>query len=379
MMPGYRSNVAAAVTLLLSAALAAQTVTPPPQADTGPGGRDYAYDSMTAVLLGSDMSSGSDVYWLFTPAAPVPDSAIVIACLHGSMSGPVDIPNWGLPGEYLWIRHMVRKGYVVVYPFPSGVDGIWSTLQDAFVQVEADGIALYRNGSGDVRYGATGNSLGGYNSFQLAAGLAGNVPPEAIMPVHSPDWTDVSTIPVETNIVQLCGFADNNSATNLPNQESIWAKLDFIPCTNKAFLMVMNHRVPPAPVIWSDHMFPSTGADTTDSEQVNALDYHGTWKFSVALFNCTFFGTDCAYCLGGGPDVTYMGTWSEGTPYAPARVLDSCAVMPVVDPACCRAAVAENRGGAVTVDAMGRRLMQNLPNGVTPEHGPATRGYTAVP
>ncbi len=326
----YMERIASIASLLLAATLSAQTTQPPQQPATGPGGSEYTHASMTMTHHGTDLSGGTDVYWLYQPASPVADSAVIIACFHGSGTPPTSVSYGDSIGEYFWVRHLVRKGYVLVYPHSSDETQIINVIKDAIAQVELGTTRLYRNTQNRVRYGVMGNSLGGYNSFRMAATSSASFhPAEAALPIHSPDWADVSTIPVTTKVVQLCGNSDNNTSTNFPNQESIWAKLQYLPCENRTFIQVRNHRSGNGPTIYADHMFPATGVDSAVVAQYNVLDFYGTWKFSEALFDCTFFGTNCDYCFGVGPHVTYMGEWDNGTPYLPVVVLDSACFVSV--------------------------------------------------
>lgn len=310
--------------LCLFALAWSQLTQPPSQPTSGPGGSDYSHASMSVTRYGSDLSGGSDVYWLYLPTTPSPDTSVLIACFHGSGTLPTTVEYGSQIGEYFWVKHLVRKGYVVVYPHAETETAIIAILKDAMTRSEQTGIRLRRDSQNRIRYGVMGNSLGGLNSFRMAATTAADFyPAEAALPVHAPDWADVSTIPSTTKLVQLCGFADNNTSTNFTVQQAIWSKIQYLPCANRNFIMLRNHRAGNGTTISSDHLFPLTGTDSTVTAQYNVLDFYGTWKFSEALFNCVFYGTDCDYALGKGPNVTNMGLWSNGTPYAPAVIVDS--------------------------------------------------------
>ena len=78
---------------------------PPTQPETGPGGSEYVCDSVWF----QDFSKKQDGYWLFEPMEPKPDSANLIVFVHGY--GGYNPMIYGQ-----WIRHLVRKGNIVVYP-----------------------------------------------------------------------------------------------------------------------------------------------------------------------------------------------------------------------------------------------------------------------
>ena len=85
--------------------LSAQSVTPPSQPSTGPGGKQYVHASVTKNRYGK----GGQEYWIFEPASPKPRTAPVIIFLHG----------WGgmNPLYYgAWLDHLVKRGNIVVYP-----------------------------------------------------------------------------------------------------------------------------------------------------------------------------------------------------------------------------------------------------------------------
>jgi predicted alpha/beta-fold hydrolase len=87
---------------------------PPGQPPSGPGGRDYEFNGVVAVNRGT----GTTGYTIFEPE-PRPASAPVGVLLHGYL------PRYE-PGEREsfyreWIDHLVRKGFVVVFPVIHGV------------------------------------------------------------------------------------------------------------------------------------------------------------------------------------------------------------------------------------------------------------------
>src|SRR5215218_2149831 len=85
--------------------VSAQSVTPPSQPETGPGGKQYVHASVTKNRYGS---RGQE-YWIYEPGSPKPRTAPVIIFLHG----------WGgmNPLYYgAWVDLLVKRGNIVVYP-----------------------------------------------------------------------------------------------------------------------------------------------------------------------------------------------------------------------------------------------------------------------
>src|ERR1041384_6025813 len=85
--------------------VSSQSVTPPSQPQTGPGGKQYVHSSVIKNRYGK----GGTEYWIFEPASPKPRTAPVIVFLHG----------WGgmNPLYYgAWVDHLVKRGNIVIYP-----------------------------------------------------------------------------------------------------------------------------------------------------------------------------------------------------------------------------------------------------------------------
>jgi hypothetical protein len=62
-------------------------------------------------------------------------------------------------------------------------------------------------------------------------------------------------------------------------------------------------------------------SDLRNAGTIDALDWYGTWKLLDALTDAAFHGTHREIALGGTPAETSMGTWSDGVPVKPMRVL----------------------------------------------------------
>ena len=95
------------VTLILFSLniVSSQSVAPPSQPQSGPGGKQYVHGSVTKNRYGK----GGQEYWMFEPDSPRPRTAPVIVFLHG----------WGgmNPLYYgAWIDHLVKRGNIVIYP-----------------------------------------------------------------------------------------------------------------------------------------------------------------------------------------------------------------------------------------------------------------------
>ena len=95
-----------------------------------------------------------------------------------------------------------------------------------------------------------------------------------------------------------------------------------IPATQRAYVRLIGDRHGEPPLI-TDHTVPAI-PDPSDTEAwaaLDALDWYGLWRPLDALLTCTWSGVDCDLALGDSPQRTFMGTWSDGVPVAPAVVV----------------------------------------------------------
>ena len=311
---------------------------PPTQPARGPGGADYAH----AQVLAREVRRGGQGWWLFTPAAPRPARAPVVVFCHG----------WSAldPKIYrAWIDHIVRRGNIVIWPnyqaslltpggdfLPNAIAGIRAALADlhrgeAGIRPDLDRVAI------------VGHSAGGVLSAQIAASADAQGLPEfrAVMPVEPGDGsqdgrkrvsvphTDLSTMPGATKLLVVVGADDHRAYESLGL--SFYTDTVRVPAANKNVIELQSdaHGSPP---LLANHAAPGASRDARPPRRalipefahagtVDALDWYGTWKLFDALSNCAFYRRDCAAALGGGTAQTYMGTWSDGVPVKPMRVL----------------------------------------------------------
>ena len=82
---------------------------PPSQPKTGPGGKDYPYQSVLMTRLPKDRHR-RDTGAILEPADPQPASAPVFIFLHGAGA-----PHVRYYQE--WMEHLAKKGTIVIYPY----------------------------------------------------------------------------------------------------------------------------------------------------------------------------------------------------------------------------------------------------------------------
>jgi acetyl esterase/lipase len=338
----WRAVLATAlVSMAVSSSIAlAASPAPPTQPAHGPGGSEYQH----ARVIAREVKTGAQGWWLFTPADPTPSNAPVIVFCHG----------WGAmnPRAYrAWIEHIVRRGNIVIYPnyqdslltpggqfLPNAIDSVRAALAD---------LAANKTGiQPDLqRVGVVGHSAGGVLSAQLAASAARAGLPmfRAVMPVEPGDGSrdgrrhagiprvDLTTIPAQTLLLIAVG-ADDHLAYEKSGLE-IYAATSQVPTTNKNVIelvsddhgtpaLIANHAAPTAtPDSRPANARRSLFSDFEHAGVVDAMDWYGTWKLFDALSDAVFYQRERDIALGGAAAQLSMGTWSDGVPVKPMRVL----------------------------------------------------------
>ncbi len=300
----------------------------PDQPGFGPGGSDYPFRYVVWHAYGQ----GALAYFLFEPAGPSPPSAPVVVFVHGWMATTPTV-YWS------WIRHLVRKGNVVVYPVYQVLTSPPSAYTANAIGAEASALRVLRQPGhvapllGDVA--VIGHSVGGVVAFDLTAEAAGSgLPmPKALLTVEpgalaliDQRWEGISLadarrIPSTTYYLTIVG--DRDSLVGYADATRLWDAIPQIPASHRDIVKVITDRHG-SPGLVADHFMPCAGAGLPFGwmTATNADDYYVTWKLSVALVDTAFFHRDVAYALGGTPEQRFMGRWSDGTPVQPLFVTE---------------------------------------------------------
>jgi len=344
MHPGSRLRSALLTAALATAAVSlpalAATPTPPAQPAHGPGGADYAH----AHVVAREVDKSARGWWLFTPADPVPATAPVVVFCHGW--GALD-PN----GYRAWIDHIVRRGNIVVWlnyqdslrePGAQFLPNAIAGARAAFADLDAGGAGIRADRE---HVAIVGHSAGALLSAELAAIAAREGLPmfRAVMPVQPGDGSrdgkrratipsaDLAPIPAATCLLVVVGADDHFAFENLGLH--VYDAALHVPAVNKNVLeletdrhgapaLVANHFAPAAPAhAHEPRRDPALFAEFEHAGAIDAMDWYGTWKLFDSLSDCAFFGRECDIALGGSAAQTSMGTWSDGTPVKPMRVL----------------------------------------------------------
>lgn len=377
---------------------------PPAQPDSGPGGKDYSYDTLLTPYVVSDpnleditLPGLPDVdpddpeyaayeqrieifteleYTIYAPNDSDTTFPVVLF-LHG---------NGGDDPKYyeLWIKHIVKKGNIVIYPRYQNIAEDESTsVRERYLisAICAAKLALNELNNltiDDVKVNADpdkfaliGHSLGGSFAAYIAAtyqqtglpepdvllladptdaNLAGGnpMPLQVDLPVNVPEYSEETELfsgsGIYGDIPSSTLFLSILAAFGATEPIHDWTREVFIKSgaepQNKNMIVMLSDRHGD-PNLIANHFAPNAiDADNISEggalEQrllenqggVNALDYYGYWKLFDGLCGAAF-DDDAAmknYALWNGEgtappeEQTFLGTWSDDTPVTPLIV-----------------------------------------------------------
>ena len=293
--------------------------TQPEQPISGPGSSDYSH----SLVIKTRYKRGEQLYWIFEPLMPKPESAPLIVFNHGwSAMHPIIYRAW--------INHIVKKGNIVVYPrYQKGLVRGFENFTSNAINAVKDAIETLSKGW-HVRpeldkFAILGHSLGGGITANMAA-LAeekGLPIPKAIMPVqpyvNSFDTADFSKISNNTIMLVIVGEDDQIAGNH--SARIIFENTTQIPLSRKDFVIQVTDDYG-TPDIVADHHAPISFLRNWFNS-VNAMDYYSTWKLFDALTDYAFYGKNLEYCLGNTPEQRFMGLWSDGTPVNELIITDN--------------------------------------------------------
>ena len=294
----------------------------PLQPSYGPGGSNYTHEMVKENVYGE----GEKQYWIFEPALPTPKSAPVIVFNHG----------WGATTPIFyqaWIDHLVRQGYIVIYPrYQQDIFTPSDNFTSNSIQAIQDALQVLKNGD-HVRpeldkFAIVGHSVGGLITVNLAAlsKERGLPEPKAVFAVEpgksrtpkdrmGPVLEDLTKIPSNTLLISLAGDQDNWVGDT--DAKRILRDTTQISSKNKDYIfMVSDDHGKPA--LLANHFAP-LAADFSNQKYklfflVDAWDYYGTWKLFDGLLDAAFYGKNRQFALGNTSQQKYMGIWSDGRP-----------------------------------------------------------------
>jgi acetyl esterase/lipase len=328
----------------------------PEQPASGPGGSDYLH----ADIRMSQHGEGNDMFWIFEPADPAPESAPVIVFFHG----------WSAlhPKMYGgWINHLVRGGSIVIFPkYQENVNVMPPVMHKAAMDAVTAALAELEK-PGHVkpnleRFAAVGHSFGGVLASNLTANWSklGLPRVRAAMPVepgdpkyahiaklvhHKPLETimaDYADIHPETLFAVVVGAEDGivaertaaeiyRAATSLPSEHKNYivfhsdrhgdpalAADHMLPIATDQSLDIPERRLSSGPVagIIRDRLerMARSGEQEPEERDIYAANAHdfALWRLFDSLTDCAFHGNHCDGALGDSDKVKRVGEWSDG-------------------------------------------------------------------
>ncbi len=333
--------------LLSCSAFAANTGPMAPlQPTTGPGGSGILFSAKQTgpyTVPGHTAGTGYD-YYLYTPLGitpgptnpnplPTPASAPIVLFIHGY--------DGNTPQPYLfWMAQMAEMGFTVIWPEYDSVPtqglnpfltAIAVSFTDAVAKLTATTglVPPMLDGNSKVIYTAMGHSLGG----DLAVGIASAyqkyaIPsPRAVFAIESGQGTitgNVNAVSINPAVMMVFVVADGDIPGHTCPNVKYWTQGRMSPLFKQFLLARTDTHGTPQQLM--NHWFPLTYTlqDDVRPYSVDDRDYNITWKFGVALSNCSVYGTQCDYVFGNGPLLpdgnttqTDMGVWSDGQVVTP--------------------------------------------------------------
>ncbi|MFZ5643265.1 MAG: alpha/beta hydrolase [Bacillota bacterium] len=288
----------------------------PSQPTSGPGGSNYLYSSVKSENHGF----GDRRYGIYEPSPKATTALPVIVFLHGYMSGGSFLSD---EGYREFINHMVKKGYIVIFPYYQGLltlpcdfeSNAAYAIRSALKHIKSnpsDHAQPKYDSSGNMYFGIAGHSAGGQTTANLAAAWSkdGIPKPKAICVIEPGvdyliPWNNLGNIPSDIYMQVIVGDLDLVVFDRTARE--LWEKTPQIPASHKDWIL-MKSDCNGLNCLTADHFAPAAGLFFTP----DALDFYGTYKWCVALMNYANFGTDGTYALGNTADQRFMGLWSDG-------------------------------------------------------------------
>ena len=308
----------------------AQNGTRPNQTLRGPSGAEYPY----ATVQMEDHASAPDGYWLFYPEGST-DTLDVVLFLHGY--GGYNPMIYGA-----WLRHLVRCGNVVIYPryqknltSPKPDDfeeNVVTAIQDAqHYLAELDSVRVRWD-----RLSAVGHSYGGV----IAAGLAmryealGIPRPLSIMTVSAGTawmkggrFENYRAMPTDTKLVLVVSNDDKTTGdefsqlvfeTAIHSPQRVLLR-QYADRSDKPAITAGHNQAYCVDRAFDSGVRNFTAIKALQISETNAVDYHVYWRLFDQLLRCTRQASAGDLLFTRNPDLSYAGSWSDGTPI---RALD---------------------------------------------------------
>jgi len=322
------------ITLFLTCLCFNNEITQPSQQSIGYGGSEYQHTSVKIY----DFAKKADGYWMYVPANPVPKTANLIVFMHGY--GAYNPMIYGK-----WIRHLVQKGNVVVFPryqrnlitprpnkfAKNAAKGIKAALEELkkeeYPTINTDQFAFFGHSYGSV---IASDLIANYEAFEIPKPGSVLMCSPGTGPLKGGRLDSYENIPEDINMIILHSENDMvvgdefgnlvyKTAINTPNRKMFYQFTD-------------NHG---SPAISAGHnecysldTYFDTGVRNITAKRalriskLDVLDYNGYWKLGDALLDCTRNNLAFDEVFEGKNGRYWLGDWSDNEPIRPLKIVN---------------------------------------------------------
>lgn len=316
----------------------------PVQEIAGPGGREYSHQSFKSWESGI---FPHERYIVFEPSEPTPEKAGFVLLIHDLLN-----PS---PHYYMGqIRHLCRKGWIVVFPYYEGTDqkdkhhmfniirSVKAYLQRSFernqMQVDHSKFAIFGHGSGGV---LAANVAGTYDYFGL--------PLPKVLLVSMPNRSYIKLLNLrgisrETRLAVITG--DRVPEDDALVAQDIFYTANRVKTANKVFIRVqsdyygypplvadrtaaLSPEYPPTQRVVVDrhneyiHTYKSKHlAPYTKNKDIENFDWKVDFRVFDMLAIAAFNLNSDLYPMKKSAELRSMGYWSDGRKVNPIIVTD---------------------------------------------------------
>ena len=301
---------------------------------TGPGGQEYLYDDIETL----DYSSTEKGCWVYYPKGAEKDQLNLVVFVHGY--GAINPMIFGK-----WIKHLVKKGNVVIYPRYQMT--LFNPLPPAFAQNVADGInkgldslKIETGIEPDLKHASyVGHSYGGaivtylanyYEKFEVPKPASVFACEPGTGPFKDAKLRSYRELHEDLMLLVMVGDNDLTVGDELGLRIYLSSKQlkhrNFIrqyPDSYKNYSIGASHYEPYSldeDLDSGERNFTALRAMRVGS--TDAVDYYGYWKLYDALLNCSREGRDCDVAFGNTAEQRSLGEWEKDKPVRPLEIKD---------------------------------------------------------
>ena len=304
------------------------------QASEGPGGSNYKYNKVKML----DFASLVEGAWVMYPEETKEEELNLIVFVHGY--GAINPMIFGA-----WIKHLVRKGNVVVYPRYQKT--LFNPMPAQFADYVSKGINIgidsFQLATGislnkqNVSY--VGHSYGGalitylanyYEKYEIPKPKSLFACEPGTGPFKDAKLRSYRELDEDIQLLVMVGNEDLTVGDDLGLRIYLSSKQlkrrNFIRQYSDVF---EDH------IISSSHYEPygidkefDTGDRNFTAERalkvakLDAIDFYGYWKLYDALLDCSRSNRNCDIAFGDTEAQKYLGNWNEKIPVRPLSVYD---------------------------------------------------------